>query len=94
MHLLRYHATDIGSELPTYISKTELRVVWLIFDVANLKLGIGNKSYSEWLLIGVRDLSHLALSVVVQPYFLLFSTAGGIFRKAPRAKLPYLDVTW
>jgi hypothetical protein len=45
MHLLRYHATDIGSELPNYISKTEL--VWLIFDVANLKLGIGNKSYSD-----------------------------------------------
>jgi hypothetical protein len=59
---------------------------------------MGVSLLSQTAVIGVRDVSHLALSVVVsvvvQPYFLLFSTAGGIFRKAPRAKLPYLDVTW
>jgi hypothetical protein len=82
VHLLKYHAIGFGSELPTWQ-----------FDVA--KLGMGSKKIIlRWLLVVVRYLSYLALSVVVQHYFLPFSTAGGIFPMVPREKLSYLDVTW
>jgi hypothetical protein len=56
VHLLKYHATGFGSELPAWQ-----------FDVA--KLGMGSKKkILRWLLVVVRYLSYLALSVVVQHY--------------------------
>jgi hypothetical protein len=57
----KVYATGFGSELPTWK-----------FNIA--KLGMGIKNYPEVgnKLIVVRELSHLASSVVVQCYFRLF----------------------